>query len=80
MKNTMGKLTGMTTGLMVCALSLCSTGCQSWIAGQTLPSPHYLSDDIQYFPRGPEFRLTNTVRAHEAYRLEQEAIEAGLAE
>ncbi|MCA9040289.1 MAG: hypothetical protein KDA65_08090 [Planctomycetaceae bacterium] len=80
MKNVMGKLTGMTTGLMVCALALTSIGCQSWIGGQTLPSPHYLTDDIQYFPKGPEFRLTNTVRQLEEYRLQQEAIEAGIVE
>ncbi|QDU79828.1 hypothetical protein Pla110_15470 [Polystyrenella longa] len=80
MKNTMCKLSGLTAGLMVCTLALCSTGCQSWIGGQTLPSPHYLTDDIQYFPKGPEFRLTNTVRQHEEYRLQQEAIEAGLTE
>ncbi len=25
------------------------TGCQVHIAGQTLPSPYYLEDDVQYF-------------------------------
>jgi hypothetical protein len=35
-----------------------STGCQSSIAGQTLPSPYYLYDDIQYFPAGPENKLS----------------------
>ena len=25
------------------------TGCQSDVGGQTLPSPYYLDDDVQYF-------------------------------
>ncbi|MEZ6048176.1 MAG: hypothetical protein R3C11_21890 [Planctomycetaceae bacterium] len=80
MKNTMGKLAGLTAGLMICVSALSSTGCQSTIGGQTLPSPHYLLDDIQYFPKGPEFRLTNAVRQQEEYRLQQEEIDAGLIE
>ncbi len=39
------------------------TGCQTTIGGQTLPSPDYLSDDVQFYPAGPEFRLTNQVEA-----------------
>lgn len=39
------------------------TGCQSDIGGQTLPSPYYLYDDIQYFPAGPEFQLTQEAAA-----------------
>jgi hypothetical protein len=63
-------------GLLAC----CSTGCswQSTVGGQTLPSAYYLRDDIQYFPAGVETRLPNQRRALEEYRLEQEAIEAGL--
>lgn len=80
MKNTMCKLSGIAGGLVVCALAVSSTGCQSTVGGQTLPSPHYLTDDIQYFPKGPEFRLTNAVRRQEEYRLQQEAIENGLEE
>lgn len=34
-----------------------NTGCQVSVAGQTLPSPYYLYDDIQYFPAGPENKL-----------------------
>lgn len=57
-----------------------STGCtlQSQVGGQTLPSPYYLRDDIQYFPAGVETRLPNLRRALDEYRLEQEAIDAGL--
>ena len=45
------------------------TGCQSSIGGQTLPSPYYLRDDVQYFPAGPEFQFPNQVKAIEEYQL-----------
>ncbi|MEM9656811.1 MAG: hypothetical protein AAF961_00485 [Planctomycetota bacterium] len=34
-----------------------STGCQIDVAGQTLPSPYHLTDDVQYYAPGPEFKL-----------------------
>lgn len=34
-----------------------ATGCQIDIGGQTLPSPYYMTDDVQYYPKGPEFIL-----------------------
>lgn len=49
-----------------------SIGCQSDIGGQTLPSPFYMVDDVQYFPAGPEFKLTREAAALKAYKLEQE--------
>jgi hypothetical protein len=58
-------------------LPAATTGCQSTIAGQTLPSAYYLRDDVQYFPAGSEFKLTNQVQALEEYRLDQEALDAG---
>lgn len=48
------------------------TGCQANMGGQTLPSAHYLWDDVQYFPAGPEERLPNMKRALEQYKLEQQ--------
>lgn len=42
-------------------------GCQTHIAGQTLPSPHYLRDDIEYYSRGPEFKLYRQAQALEEY-------------
>lgn len=42
-------------------------GCQVDIGGQTLPSPYYLQDDIQYFPAGPEFKLSKEAAALKAY-------------
>ncbi len=48
-----------------------STGCQSSINGQTLPSPYYLEDDVQYFPAGPEFKLAREATALQAARAEE---------
>ena len=62
------------------AVGMClvaTTGCQVSLNGQTLPSPYYLQDDIQYFPAGPEFKLTNQVEATRKYQLEQEQLRGG---
>jgi hypothetical protein len=47
------------------------TGCQIESGGQTLPSPYYLKDDVQYFPPGPEFKLAREAAATKAYNQEQ---------
>jgi hypothetical protein len=52
--------------LGVCS-SLGISGCQVDIAGQTLPSPWYQKDDIQYFPPGPEFKLSREAAAQKAF-------------
>jgi len=44
-------------------LALAATGCQSDYAGQTLPSPYYLTDDVQYFAPGPGFKLAREAAA-----------------
>ncbi len=49
---------------------LASTGCQVDVGGQTLPSAYYLQDDIQYFPAGPEFKLSKEAAAQKAYKKE----------
>lgn len=56
-------------GLLLLA-SVASTGCQSSIGGQTLPSPYYMSDDVQYFAPGPEFKLSNEAAAMKAREAE----------
>ena len=61
----------------VIASSALFTGCQTTIGGQTLPSPDYLSDDVQYFPAGPEFKLTNQVAASRKQAEEKKRIEQG---
>ena len=53
-------------------VSMAATGCQVDIAGQTLPSPHYLADDIQYFAPGPEFILAREAAAMQKYQAEKE--------
>jgi hypothetical protein len=58
--------------LLLPALSLAS-GCQVEMAGQTLPSPYYLSDDIQYYQPGPGFKLA---REAAALKEQSEAIES----
>lgn len=67
------------------AMALCgfaaiaSTGCQSTVGGQTMPSAYFLTDDVQFFPAGPEGQLTNQIQKLDEYKLEQEAIDEGLA-
>ena len=66
-----------TLGLLAgCLLMGNLVGCQTTVGGQTLPSPDYLRDDIQYFPAGPEFLLPNTVRAMEEYKASQKGEDA----
>jgi len=57
--------------MIACALGGISlTGCQVDVGGQTLPSAYYLHDDIQYFPSGPEFKLSKEAAALKAYKKE----------
>ena len=65
-------LRAMLLGLGLVAIG-CGTGCQVDVGGQTLPSPYYMSDDVQYFPPGPEFKL-----AREAAAMGQQAQEQAL--
>lgn len=48
-----------------------TTGCQVEYGGQTLPSPYYMSDDIQYYAPGPEFKLAREAAALEQARREE---------
>jgi len=50
-----------------------NTGCQVHVAGQTLPSSYYLTDDVQYHPAGPENKLANETAALKAAREEAKA-------
>jgi len=44
--------------------TLLLTGCQVELAGQTLPSPTYLDDDIQYYAPAPsEMKLSREAAA-----------------
>jgi hypothetical protein len=53
----------------IAALGL--TGCQVDVGGQTLPSPYYMTDDVQYFPPGPEMKLSQEAAAQKAFKEEQ---------
>ena len=59
--------------LGICSTLASVTGCQVSVAGQTLPSPYYLYDDVQYFPAGPENKLANETAALKAARVKAEA-------
>ena len=48
-----------------------ATGCQVDVGGQTLPSSYYMSDDVQYFPPGPEFKLAREAAAMKEYAQEE---------
>ena len=74
-KNIIGRKTMIRTilgcGILVAIVS--GTGCQVELGGQTLPSPYYMQDDVQYFPPGPEFKLAREAAAMEDYARENEA-------
>ena len=57
-------------GLLLAGGLAPSVGCQVSVAGQTLPSPYYLYDDVQYFPAGPENKLANETAAINKARAE----------
>ncbi len=72
---------GIPAGLvvaMLCPLFATAIGCQTTVGGQALPSAYYLKDDVQYFPAGPEFKLTQQVQALEQYKLEQQKLKSGI--
>jgi hypothetical protein len=49
-------------GLALAALS----GCQTWVAGMTLPSGRYLEHPPQYFPPSPAYPLTRELASQDA--------------
>jgi hypothetical protein len=53
------------------------TGCTGDYSGQNLPSPYYLGAQLQYFPAGPEFKLTREAAAQKEFR-ETEAQRQGV--
>ena len=59
-----GWIKALLCGVGLSAVSV--TGCQVHLGGQTLPSPYYLEDDVQYFAPGPEFNLPREAAAMKA--------------
>lgn len=72
-KNDRRVTTGWVAGLLLLGCTAL-TGCQMDIAGQTLPSPYYLTDDVQYYAPGPEFKLA---REAAALKEQSEALKSG---
>ncbi len=74
MKTLLGKRSTMRAIVLGLGLATIAgaTGCQVDVGGQTLPSAYYLKDDVQYFPAGPEFKLSREAAAQKAY-VEQQA-------
>jgi hypothetical protein len=66
-------LRSLLCGLGLAIVTLSSTGCQGVYNGQTLPSPWYIGDDIQYFPPGTEFKLSREAAAMKAYKADLQA-------
>ncbi len=62
-------LTWCAVGLLA---ALPAAGCQVSVGGQTLPSPYYASDDVQYFAPGTEFKLSREAAAMKAYQADQQ--------
>jgi len=52
--------------LALTAVSGGLTGCQTWVAGLTLPSGHYLEHQPQYFAPSPPFPLSRELAQQEA--------------
>ncbi|HQX49921.1 MAG TPA: hypothetical protein PLY87_16845 [Planctomycetaceae bacterium] len=77
MKTIAGRSGILLTLFAAIASSALLTGCQTTVGGQTLPSPDYLRDDVQYFPAGPEFKLTNQVEAARRQAAEKKKLEQG---
>lgn len=68
------RINNQALSLVLCGAAMlsavASTGCQSSIAGQTLPSAYFLSDDVQYFAKGSEFKLAKEAAAQKEARAE----------
>jgi len=81
MEATMRRFATRFSGLLYLVAAGCAvacTGCQVDVGGQTLPSAYYQTDDVQYFPPGPEFKLSREAAAQKAYA-EDKALEEGPA-
>jgi hypothetical protein len=77
-KNTSNSAARVLAAAMLWPALLFLTGCQVEMAGQTLPSPWYLTDDVQYYAPGPEFKLAREAAAiqEQAEAIESERQEA----
>ena len=69
------RMKSKTLSFVLCGAAIVSafatTGCQTSIGGQTLPSAYFLKDDVQYFVKGPEFKLAREAAALKEARAEE---------
>jgi hypothetical protein len=73
------RLTWRLATVLAAPAVLLATGCQVEMAGVTLPSPWYLTDDVQYYAPAPsEFKLSREAAAlqEQAQAIESERQEA----
>lgn len=77
MKRKRGWQIGLLTGVAL-AVPLLS-GCQTNVAGMTLPSGYYLEHPPQYFPPSPSFPFARELASQEAQFNESNQGEPGLA-
>lgn len=70
-------LTSAACSASLAIVAISSTGCQSTVGGQTLPSPYYYQDDVQYFAPGPDFKLHREATKMKQFRTDQDLIDAG---
>ena len=61
-------------GLCISA-ALAASGCQVNVGGQSLPSPYYLTDDVQYFAPGPEFSLAREAATQQVRQAENAGLD-----
>jgi hypothetical protein len=67
------------SGVVGLGIGLASlTGCQTNVAGMTLPSGHYLQHPPQYFPPSPPFPLQRELAAMEAQTAGQPGVAAAV--
>ena len=69
-----GKTRMVSVKVLLCGAALLGsalqTGCQITEAGQTLPSPWYVTDDVQYFAPDTEFKLSREAAAQLAAKVD----------
>jgi hypothetical protein len=63
MKMTRRTFTGCLAGAALTLITV--SGCQTWVAGMTLPSGHYLEHPPQFFPQSPDFPLPRELSRQE---------------
>ena len=67
-------LNSLVCGVMFAAAAVCTTGCQISVGGQTLPSPYYIQDDVQFFPSGSEFMLSREAAAQKLFNSQEQLL------